>query len=64
VVVLSSSSEDGDILNSYRLGANSYIRKSVDFSQFTDTVRQLGTYWLVLNEPPPRLMRWDDPSGC
>jgi CheY-like chemotaxis protein len=59
VVILTTSKEDQDLLNGYRLGANSYIRKPVDFQQFTEAIKQLGLYWLVLNEPPPRLKRRD-----
>jgi CheY-like chemotaxis protein len=53
VVILTSSNEEQDLIAGYSLGANSYVRKPVDFSQFLEAARQLGLYWLVLNEPLP-----------
>lgn len=53
IVVMTSSREESDLIASYNLGANSYIVKPVDFDQFTEVVRQIGCYWLLLNEPPP-----------
>ena len=53
VVILTTSVEDSDRLKGYRLGANSYVRKPVDFNQFSDAIRRLGLYWMLVNEPPP-----------
>ena len=53
VVILTSSNEEQDVAAGYDLGTNSYIRKPVDFHQFADTIKQLGMYWLVTNQPPP-----------
>jgi two-component system response regulator len=53
VVLLTSSNIDIDVARGYLLGANSYVRKPVDFDQFRDTIRQLGLYWMTMNEPPP-----------
>jgi len=57
VVILTSSNEEQDRVNGYGLGANSYVRKPIDFGQFIDAVRQLGLYWLILNESAPTTRR-------
>jgi two-component system response regulator len=54
IVILTSSKEEQDLIASYRLGCNSYVRKPVDFDEFVEAARQLGLYWLLLNEAPPR----------
>lgn len=57
VVILTTSNEDKDMISSYDLGANSYVRKPVEFGAFTEAVKQIGAYWLGLNEPPPVVVR-------
>ena len=57
VVILTSSNEEQDMINGYKFGANSYVQKPVDFTQFVEAARQLGLYWLVINEPPPQIRR-------
>ena len=56
IVILTSSNEEKDVIAGYQLGANSYVRKPVDFNEFLEAARQLGLYWLVLNEVPPQLI--------
>lgn len=54
VVILTSSKEERDLVNGYKLGVNSYIQKPVDFEQFRETVKKAGLYWLLINQPPPQ----------
>ena len=56
VVILSSSKEEKDLIKGYSLGCNSYIHKPVDFNEFTDAMKQLGLYWLIINEEPPKIL--------
>jgi CheY-like chemotaxis protein len=63
VVILTTSVEDKDRLQGYALGANSYVRKPVDFAEFAQAVVQLGLYWLVLNQQPPQLSRQHGTAG-
>ena len=60
VVILTSSSEDGDLINGYDLGANSYVCKPIQFDEFAAAIEQLGVYWLTINQPPPSAD--DDPA--
>ena len=57
VVVLTSSGEERDVVQSYQLGANAYVRKPVDFNEFAQATRALGLFWLLVNEPPPQAAR-------
>ena len=57
VVILTSSKEERDMINGYKFGANSYVQKPVDFTEFMEAARQLGLYWFVINEPPPQIRR-------
>lgn len=54
VVILTSSKEEQDLINGYSLGCNSYVRKPVKFQQFSEAIKSLGLYWLLMNEPPPK----------
>ena len=63
VIVLTSSKEERDMVLSYHLGVNSYIQKPVDFDQFRETVKQLGLYWLLVNQPPPPTAFTGQPRG-
>jgi two-component system response regulator len=56
IVILTSSREDNDMITSYKLGANSYVRKPVDFTQFSEATKALGLFWLIWNEPPPIIL--------
>ena len=64
IVVMTSSKEEKDLSMSYKLGANSYVQKPVDFDQFRQTVKQLGLYWLLVNEPPPLHALKDNEPGA
>jgi two-component system response regulator len=53
VVILTSSKEQNDLIDGYNLGVNAYIQKPVDFDKFSDTIRQVGMFWMLINQPPP-----------
>ncbi len=54
VVILTSSKEEQDLINGYKYGANSYVRKPINFNEFVEAMRHIGLYWLLINEPPPK----------
>jgi two-component system, response regulator len=63
VVMLTSSNIERDVFRGYQLGANSYLQKPVDFERFRETIRQLGLYWMTMNEPPPALLAATTPAN-
>lgn len=63
VVMLTSSREEQDIIKSYKSGANAYVVKPIDFKEFVEALKEIGLFWAVINEPPPRLPQASDPAG-